>query len=56
MDTIIDVLSAYECCVEDDLNEPKSKSYNCIKQITGLDLSIIKTIMELLVEYHGNLL
>ena len=56
MDIIIEVLSAYECCVEDDINESPIGTYNCINEITGLNIDTIKKIMNLLTEYHGNLL
>jgi hypothetical protein len=56
MDIIIDVLSAYECCVEEYINESPNRNHNCIKEITGISLDTIKEIMNLLTEYHGNLL
>lgn len=56
IDTIIDILSAYECCIEEDINDSSIGNHTCIKEITGINLDTIKEIMNLLVEYHGNLL
>jgi hypothetical protein len=56
IDTVIDVLSAYECCTEDDLNDSLTGTHNCIKEVTGINIDIIKEIMNLLTEYHGSLL